>query len=448
MQVLAQSNSPVCHIHTVQSQNGKFFLKTFPFNDVEETSLGKTIVYNSESVKLYELDRHFELSRNKKEVFLSNDGQTIVYVLDKEFEWDGVKSNCIEIFTHGKSVKQIQMKDLIDCDSQTGNCSLFFKDAIDTVYWDFEKWEKIVVFKEHSSDFEKQLTERATFLNHDTLYIFSQNATLFTMDLNAKTLISSSFSDMNLSPFFAINPVARHSKIFWAASFGWHPKLASGNSFEHELAKSLNMTPFKDDQKNAHKFKDHTLHLEILVAKDGSAMLYKIDNESKLPQDKIEKYIATQKFEMKSIHPEIEKWKFSQSMTFMHKSKAKAKREKRQELKEEKKARELRTKADSINGYYIPKNLEECFDELNRLLSPEEIEKIKNLDHKNEIMLYQFKYGDWIQNIWGFWGGSRLQKYLASKGIKNEEFMSVLILEFYYDWLNGRHEQWRKFEKK
>ena len=60
-QVTAQTTYSVCYIHTVKSQNEKFFLKTIPFDNIEQTSTGKTTVLNSDSIKVYEVDRHFEL---------------------------------------------------------------------------------------------------------------------------------------------------------------------------------------------------------------------------------------------------------------------------------------------------------------------------------------------------------------------------------------------------
>jgi hypothetical protein len=55
------------------------FLKTIPFGNIGQTSTGNTIVFNSDSIKVYEVD---------KEVFLSNDGKIIAYVIDREFKWD------------------------------------------------------------------------------------------------------------------------------------------------------------------------------------------------------------------------------------------------------------------------------------------------------------------------------------------------------------------------
>jgi 2-C-methyl-D-erythritol 4-phosphate cytidylyltransferase/2-C-methyl-D-erythritol 2,4-cyclodiphosphate synthase len=43
-QVTGQTTYSMCYIHTVKSQNDKYFLRTIPFDNIEQTSTGKTIV--------------------------------------------------------------------------------------------------------------------------------------------------------------------------------------------------------------------------------------------------------------------------------------------------------------------------------------------------------------------------------------------------------------------
>ncbi len=445
-QVTAQTTFSVCYIHTVKSQNEKFFLKTIPFDNIEQTSTGKTTVLNSDSIKVYEVDRHFELSDNRKEVFLSNDGKTIVYVLDREFTWDRVQNKSIEIFKNGVSVKQFQLTDLIDCNSDNEDCYLFYKEAIDTIVW--ENGKRKITFNANATDFEKQLTEKATFLDNDILYVFTKTAKVITIDLNTTNLSSLPLSEVNPNNFKEINSVQLQSEKFKPSSLYRIPNLSSGMPLEKGLAESLEMAVFPEDKKSSNRFKQYSVNVQIIVDKNGNAVLDKIENYKGLPEDKIEKYIASQKFETNSIPVETEKWRFSGWITLMNKSKKEAKREKQQEVIEEREAYKKRIVADSINGLYIPKNLEECFLELNKLLKPKDVEAIKNLKDRNETILYHHGFGTWLRNNWGLWGGSRLQQYLISKGLRHPDGMSATILEFYYDWLNGQHEKWKDFEAK
>jgi hypothetical protein len=444
--VTAQTTYSMCYIHKVKSQNDKYFLKTIPFDNIEQTSTGKTIVYNSDSTKFYEVERYFELSDNRKEVFLSNDGKIIAYVIDREFKWDEVQNKSIELFNNGISVKQFQLSDLIDCNSDKEDCYLFYKEAIDTVVW--VNGKRKITFKENVSEFEKQLTEKATYLNNDTLYIFTKTSKIIAIDLNTASLSSTSLSKISPEKFKRIKPFQSQMEKFKPSSLYGLPNLSSGLTLEKGLAKSLEMVVFPEDKKGSNKFKRYSVNIQIIVDKDGNAVLDKIENYNGLPEDKIKTFIASQKFAINSIPTETEKWRFDGWIALMNKSKNEAKQEKQQEIIEEREAYKNRIVADSINGLYIPKNLEECFLELNKLLKPKDIEAIKNLKDRNETILYHHGFGTWLRNNWGLWGGSRLQQYLIKKGIDHPDSMSATILEYYYDWLHGQNDKWKEFEAK
>jgi hypothetical protein len=51
-----------------------------------------------------------------------------------------------------------------------------------------------------------------------------------------------------------------------------------------------------------------------------------------------------------------------------------------------------------------------------------------------------------MRNNWGLWGGSRLQKYFTEKGVGHPDEMSSVILFFYWDWLQGNKDSWKKWE--
>ena len=115
--------------------------------------------------------------------------------------------------------------------------------------------------------------------------------------------------------------------------------------------------------------------------------------------------------------------------------------ERRKIRKEEqdKRAREyqLRIEMDSINGVYIPKDIEDCCVQRDKILSDKDKEYIKGLPKKDDTIDLHFSLGMWIRNNWGLWGGS-LQIYFLKMRINHPVDMSVKILEAYYDWLNKK----------
>jgi len=132
----------------------------------------------------------------------------------------------------------------------------------------------------------------------------------------------------------------------------------------------------------------------------------------------------------------------------MNQDREESKKERHLEIEAIKKAQEERMIADSINGLYIPKNMEDCFITLDSLLSKQDRNFIKNLESRDETIEFHLGLGMWLRNNWGLWGGSRLQTYFLNKKIEHPDDMSSIILEYYYDWLNGKHEGWKKFHEK
>lgn len=83
----------------------------------------------------------------------------------------------------------------------------------------------------------------------------------------------------------------------------------------------------------------------------------------------------------------------------------------------------------------IPKNLDECFRELNQLLKKEDINKIRS--GTIEPGHLHFGLGMGLRNSWGLWRGSRLAKYFNDMGIHHPDDMSGIILTSYTRHLRG-----------
>ncbi len=80
-----------------------------------------------------------------------------------------------------------------------------------------------------------------------------------------------------------------------------------------------------------------------------------------------------------------------------------------------------------------PKNLDECFVELNNILEDKEIAFIKNLEEKPKL---HRGLGMKLRNEWGLWGGSRLSKWFKEKGIRHPDDMSGIILTSFWEHIN------------
>lgn len=85
---------------------------------------------------------------------------------------------------------------------------------------------------------------------------------------------------------------------------------------------------------------------------------------------------------------------------------------------------------------YIPKDLDDCFVELKKMLHPKFVEKYKS--GEIESVDLHFGLGLWMRNNWGLWAGQRLAKYFNNLGLFHPDDMSSLILTNFKLHLNGK----------
>jgi len=94
---------------------------------------------------------------------------------------------------------------------------------------------------------------------------------------------------------------------------------------------------------------------------------------------------------------------------------------------------------DTLRGVYIPENLEDCFETLDKIYSDSiktEIAKLSEDEYSSGNHL--FGIGVWMRNNWQLWGGSRLSKYFNQIGIYHSDDMSGIIMDSYNRYLRKK----------
>ena len=86
---------------------------------------------------------------------------------------------------------------------------------------------------------------------------------------------------------------------------------------------------------------------------------------------------------------------------------------------------------------YIPKDLDDCFAELKRIVPKDQIDKMKN-GTEDDMSKYHFSLGMWLRNNWGLRKGSQLSKWFNEKGIGHPDDMSGIILDSFWRHLNNK----------
>lgn len=100
---------------------------------------------------------------------------------------------------------------------------------------------------------------------------------------------------------------------------------------------------------------------------------------------------------------------------------------------------DLHPTPDKTSKYrvYVPKDLNECFVELEKMLHPDLVKKIKS-GTEDDLIGYHFNLGLWMRNNWGLWGNSRLAQYLRRMGVSHPDNMSGFILVSFWRHLNNQ----------
>ena len=95
---------------------------------------------------------------------------------------------------------------------------------------------------------------------------------------------------------------------------------------------------------------------------------------------------------------------------------------------------QIGSKKAFFEGVYVPKDLDDAFRELDRMLP----DSVKTREALARVVSDHFGIGRWIRNSWGLsWGGSRLAKYFNALGVKHPDDMSSIILNSYYRHVSG-----------
>lgn len=93
---------------------------------------------------------------------------------------------------------------------------------------------------------------------------------------------------------------------------------------------------------------------------------------------------------------------------------------------------------DSIGGVYIPKDIEDCFKQIDSFWNDSTKVKIKQWTEEEFSGRAHHGFGMWMRNNWQLWGGSRLSKYFNDLGIYHPDDMSGIILDSYHRYLLGK----------
>lgn len=452
--VTGQATSSVVEVITTYSQNEKFYLKSTPHDNEFPSLRGTTSVFErGRPTPLYVFERGFDsVDSGSNNLVLSNNGEVICYVIpwEADEEKEGMKS--ITIYKNGKILKSFTEAEITGCDKKRERCSLVYSNYEDVV----DKERSNLGTKNYKKAFRAGVNEKERFLSDfpiftfgDTVYLTDSKRKVHLFDLTAGTYVrSDSFENI----FEQIRNKGRFNRTelieYEAPIFSDFPRLKNGKSSYESLANQLSMKSASIFEKKDDQYKLYSFEINSVLARDGSLEVEDIEFHDDLPKERIIEFFKTNKFDSRLVPKVFEKWAIQGEYFYFRKQNDRiARQEKLQELKKNRKEIERRMTVETIGGVYIPKDLGECFAELDKILAEIDKKEMQALPKRDDMIRYHMGLGMWIRNNWGLWGGSRLQKYFTSKKVTHPDEMSSIVLFHYYDWLNGRKETWKDWEK-
>ena len=83
---------------------------------------------------------------------------------------------------------------------------------------------------------------------------------------------------------------------------------------------------------------------------------------------------------------------------------------------------------EAIYGVYIPTDLNDCSEELIKMLPEQVVDEIRKRP-REEMAIYHLGLGSWIRRNWGLRKDSRLAKYFRENGVSSPDDMSSMALD-------------------
>lgn len=430
-------------IVTVYSLNKAYKAVSVPHSAILEARWGKTHVYDTHTSKLlYSIPECL----TEGYLFISNDGTTVAHILDQEYGSDTSKyiTHSVNIYRNGKVFKHISVKELTHCDTCDNN--LLFNAIKDFTLLQDGKYQPVLI--PNTSPRDSFLTYNPIFLFQDTVFIYTSTRRLIELSLLSGQFKDTVFETFTMQQLSEFSPVARSYVTFKCSKT--YPKLRDNDSYyavEEALEEAFNMKADMLENGNRDKYKYYRVYAILSIDRTGHANIIELSNQDSLPDTQLRDAILSFNYVIpENIPDEIGYW-YHEFYAFMRNSNKRiAEKERRLEKEKEHKAYLARLTADSINGVYIPRDIEDCFHQLDMLLSPQDLRTIKNYENSNEMIKLHFGLGLWIRNNWGLWCGSRLQKYCLQRGLQHPDDMSGTILRYYWEYLHSIHDSWRAFD--
>lgn len=456
----SQVSTEVVPISETYSSNGEFMLLSISYDDEFPNLRGESFVsytqeYDSIGVrkKIYKVNRSFDVYEYTPFfTAISNDGRKIIYITNYIYE-SGLENKNITYYVDGKLEKTYSIEEFINCDKNKEKCELFYENQYQLIEG---RSSTIKQYKNTVSDKDIFLNKSFVFNKNDTIYVIDSRKKITLYDLDKGKIVNSKIDfDSIYSKIKNIEPIKSRISYY---KYPYKYLTDIQNSINNEklsasISKIANLKFIHINDSTFHKYKLFGIELCGYMNRKGKFEIERLETDSIFDRKLIENYIATTTFKTEFIPREVDRIYLKDFFGgYRNYDEKIAEQETIIEKERRKKEFKKRLTLEKIDNIYIPKNLYECFTELDKTLNFESKTQLKEAKDTWEFNSHMGGLGMWIRNNWGINGGSRLLWYFHNRkiGIKssfeNDE-ISGTIIEQYIIWLKGDKKSWEKWEK-
>jgi hypothetical protein len=415
----AQTNYDPISISKTFSENGKYYIESTPYDDFYPSLRGKSLIFKNNKLK-YKIRRPFVMLDNSNYLAISNDGKYVVYIMSKNSNSKEVELRNVTVYKKGKLIKTFTIEEFSNCNPENEICNLIY-DNLDNII-DYEKSKiKRTIYKDDITQEELFLCKNPVFILNDTIYATNSNRITTIFDLVHQKIIkkiefSKVYPKHNLNNY----KIKFEQKLFTNPQYNdtYFPNLKNGKKTAIALAEMLGMKALYANDSDDGKYHYYTIDINSFIDQNGKLEILNLKMDKKLPYEKIRSFFEEQTYDIGFVPKEFDKfffglfhWRFRNADNQM--ALLDTKEYELEKLIED----ENRKNANTIDNLYIPKNLKDCFIQLDKTLTNQNKTLLKE-----STDLYMFNshgggLGMWIRNNWGINGGSRLLIYFNERGL-------------------------------
>lgn len=264
------------------SQNRNFYFKSIPFYNYDQTTFGKTILYDAKSKKkLYQIDNYLP-----QRAFLSYNGKSLVTTRYWMWGHDNFDDQeLIEFYINGKKSRKYFVKDLI----------------LDR--------SKLQFTSSHTLWYEEM------FINNDTLFVLTLDNKVVLIDVNTaefigrkdKSFITKRFDVGKLPELKSVV----YDKVKYPRGYQF-PDLINGSKFKAALIKDFNKT----EVENYDSCK-YYISIYGAIDRNGNCKIFMlsttVDRErNEMWEKRVADWVTRQKYKTNLIPTNCDKWVFQE----------------------------------------------------------------------------------------------------------------------------------------